>query len=203
MPGHAVMADLSLFFSHPVRKQSAFRKYNLALTVSNLGNKITYTQSNEHKDFLPANLSLGSNFDFQLGKKHQLSLALDFNKLLVPTPDSGESYLQQSVLEGTFSSIADAPNGFSEELNEVTVSSGMEYWYNQMIALRAGYFYEAPSKGSRQYFAFGAGAQYSFMTLEISYMLNTSSNGHPLNNMWRAGLAANFGSMNFRSSKKS
>jgi hypothetical protein len=196
-PGVAVMSDLSVFYSHPEKRTSVFRKYNLGLTISNLGNKISYIDSSDG-DFLPANIRLGSGFFFQFGNDHQLSFTVDLNKLLVPTPDSAGNYLKESVLEGAFKSFADAPGGLSEELKEINVSSGVEYWFRKMIALRTGYFYESSYKGDRQYFTFGAGVKYKVLELDGSYSLSTNSN-NAINNIWRLGLV--FGLNSFHKTK--
>ncbi|MEX2380558.1 MAG: type IX secretion system outer membrane channel protein PorV, partial [Vicingaceae bacterium] len=79
-----------------------------------------------------------------------------------------------SVTNGILQSFTDAPGnvtGFDaagnaivesgsirrEEFNEVTLSGGMEYWYDKQFAVRMGYFYENPTKGNRQYFTMGLG----------------------------------------------
>ena len=75
---------------------------------------------------------------------------LDLNKLLVPTPPILDTlgnvvYGKDNnvgILQGAFQSFYDAPDGFSEELKEINVSLGAEYWYNNLLAVRAGYFYE-------------------------------------------------------------
>ena len=168
------MADVSLFYTHPVKTNSCFRNYNLGLTISNVGGKISYISSPESGDFLPANLGLGSNFNFQFGKDHELSLAMDLNKLLVPTPDSAGNYRNESVVEGIFKSFADAPGGAHEELQEINISLGAEYWWRKMIALRSGYFYESKYKGNRQYFCLGAGIKYHVIQFNYSYQISTS-----------------------------
>jgi hypothetical protein len=44
------------------------------------------------------------------------------------------------------------PDGFSEELKEVTYAVGAEYLYQDSFAMRLGYFHESPVKGARQFF---------------------------------------------------
>ena len=63
----------------------------------------------------------------------------------------------KSVIAGIFSSFGDAPGGFTEELQEINLSAGIEYWYNKQFALRAGYFYEHENKGNRKFITAGAG----------------------------------------------
>ena len=85
------------------------------------------------------------------------------------------------------SSFGDAPGGFREELNEFTVSVGMEYWYDKQFALRAGYFHEAETKGARKYATFGAGIKYKVFQIDASY-LQPFTRRHPLQNTIRFSL---------------
>ena len=122
----------------------------------------------------------------------------DFNKLLVPTPpvydDEGNIFAGKDpnvgVLQGAIQSFYDAPNGLKEELQEISMSLGLEYWYNKILAVRAGYFYEAKNKGARKYLTLGAGLRYNVMGLDISYLISTSSlNNNPLKNTLRVSLS--------------
>ena len=122
----------------------------------------------------------------------------DFNKLLVPTPPvyDGEGNIfagkdpNVGVLQGAIQSFYDAPNGFKEELQEISMSLGLEYWYNKILAVRAGYFYEAKNKGARKYLTLGAGLRYNVMGLDISYLISTSAlNNNPLKNTLRVSLS--------------
>jgi long-subunit fatty acid transport protein len=85
------------------------------------------------------------------------------------------------------SSLSDAPGGFREELNEITISAGVEYWYAKQFALRAGYFYEADTKGSRKYMTFGAGLKYNVFQIDAAY-LQPFARRHPLQNTIRFSL---------------
>lgn len=97
------------------------------MAVSNFGNKISYTQHSNNRDFLPANLGIGSSVQFNLDEVNKLSIAFDANKLLVPTPDSTGNFRNKSVLMGALQSFNDAPGGFTEELSEISYSAGVEY----------------------------------------------------------------------------
>ena len=58
---------------------------SFATTISNIGNKVSYTVDSQ-RDFLPTNLRIGSALKVEFDKYNSLTTALDFNKLLVPTP---------------------------------------------------------------------------------------------------------------------
>ena len=87
-----------------------------------------------------------------------LAFNVEANKLLVPTPPvkdqanpeaydaAREKYLNTSSIAGIFTSWADAPGGFKEELQEVSLRFGAEYSYNNRFFLRAGYHYLHPDR---------------------------------------------------------
>ncbi len=158
-----------------------------------MGNKISYTDE-INADFIPINLRLGPSLNFELDNYNEIALMVDFNKLMVPTPpirEDGEIVAgedpDRSVISGMFGSFTDAPGGFSEELNEITISAGAEYWYDQQFALRAGYFHEHESKGNRKYFTFGLGLKYNVFGLDFSYLVPVGQR-NPLENSMRFSL---------------
>ena len=148
--------------------------------------------------FLPANLRLGGRYTMNFDQFNSLSIMADVNKLLVPTPpvldENGDIYAGMDpnvgIVQGAIQSFYDAPNGLKEEFQELTLSVGAEYWYNKILAVRAGYFYEAPNKGARQYLTLGAGLRYNVMGLDISYLISTAAlNNNPLKNTLRVSLS--------------
>ena len=159
--------------------------------ISNIGTKVSYDHG-ENYAYLPTNLRLGTQFMFPLADYNTLAIGLDLNKLLVPTmprerdydmdtiegqieyEEAKEKWETMSPITGIFKSFSDAPGGFKEELEEITVSVGAEYAYNQQFFGRLGYNYEAASKGGRSYFTFGAGFSLNVLRLDASYMLATA-----------------------------
>ena len=87
-----------------------------------------------------------------------------------------------------FGSFNDAPGGGQEELKEINISAGVEYWYDKQFAVRAGYFYEHAEKGGRRYFTVGLGLKYNVMGINLSYLVPTSSQRGPLDNTLRFSL---------------
>lgn len=190
-PGTAFSTDLSLFYTKDFEKsENTVNTWNVGLALTNIGTKISYTQSATNKDFLPTNFGLGTSYTIGMDEKNKVMFALDLNKLLVPTPDSAGLYREKSTISGIFSSFGDAPGGFSEELQEVTVSLGGEYGYNDQFFVRAGYFYENKNKGNRKYVTAGLGVKYNMFGLNFSYLV-PSGNGiqrNPLSNTLRFSL---------------
>jgi hypothetical protein len=193
--GKAVKSDISLFYNHNAKFGKTKGFYNIGATVSNIGNKITYTESAENKDFLPTNLGLGGDVTFQFDDYNKLSLNLDLNKLLVPTPDSLGQYRSISTVQGIFQSFGDAPGGISEEMREVMISTGIEYWYKELFSVRAGFFHEDKTKGARQFITAGLGIKYNVFGLNFSYLIPTSSQKTPLDNTLRFSLIFDFDAM--------
>jgi hypothetical protein len=81
----------------------------------------------------------------------------------------------------------------SEELNEIMFSTGFEYWYNKIIAVRGGVFYEAKTKGARQFFNAGVGLKYNAFMIDISYLGSLSGRNNPLANTLRFTMRMTFG----------
>jgi len=188
--GSAVAADLGWYHDS---KSQAGNGWQWGVVLQNLGSKISYTDNADAKDFIPANLGLGGNYTKKFNQNNSISFGLELNKLLVPTPPAeGDAagladYRSKGVLGSWFSSLGDAPGGFSEELKEFQLSLGGEYWYNNQFALRAGYFYENKTKGNRRYFTAGLGIKYNVFGFNFAYLLPTGSgvSRNPLSNTLR------------------
>lgn len=196
--GSAVAGDIGLYYTG-IGEDGKGWSFGAAMT--NLGSKIGYTSDPNQKDFIPANLSLGAVYTTSFSEVHKVSFGVDVNKLMVPTPPAlGDSaglvkYRDQGVVSSWFTSFADAPDGFSEELKEFYYSLGAEYWYNDQFGFRAGYFHENAQKGNRQYFTVGASIKYNMFGINFAYLLPTGNgvNRNPLSNTLRFGLSFDFG----------
>jgi hypothetical protein len=188
-------SDLFDFRENKARLRAGFN-------ISNIGPRLKYDEGGQ-KNFIPTNLKLGTGLNVHLDANNKISFNVEFNKLLVPTPvafldeDTGEvlSYQQPDIsfLSGIFESFSDAPDGFSEELKEITWGVGSEYNFQDSFALRGGYFNESLEKGSRRYFTLGAGFSLDFAEIDISYLFSTSKVRNPLENTLRFSIIFNLG----------
>ncbi|MFI8379259.1 type IX secretion system outer membrane channel protein PorV [Leeuwenhoekiella sp. NPDC079379] len=171
--------------------------------ISNIGPKIKYDDAGQ-ENFIPTNLRLGGGFDFILDPYNTVAIGLEFNKLLVPSPqdfngdgviDGTDNSDYQSIgfFEGVFQSFGDAPNGISEEIKEVTWSLGAEYNYDNVFAFRAGYFNESDLKGARKFATLGLGFRYTAVDIDVSYLFSTTQVRNPLENTLRFGITFSFG----------
>jgi len=206
-PGHSIAADIGWYWHKDIGQKS-----NLALgaTIVDIGNKLTYTDDNQ-KEFIPTTLRFGGAYKLGLDPYNSLTFAMDFNKLMVPTPpvyvvdDNGQVIYDQNddpqiargkdpnraLLSGMFGSFTDAPDGASEEFKEIMLSFGLEYWYRDLFALRGGYFWEDYEKGDRKYFTMGLGLRYNVFGIDFAYLVPTTRE-HPLAETLRFTLHFNF-----------
>lgn len=220
-PGHAAGADIAFFYNKDlsIGKKDLKGNVTFGATISNLGSKISYSDDAINQDFIPTNLGLGTGFTIWPNELHSVGIFFDLNKLLVPSPiqtdridnSTGEEgsdgiidpefdensngvadYKEQSPIGAVFTSFGDAEGGFKEEMQEFNISVGSEYWYNELFALRLGYFWEHPQKGNRKYFTAGLGVKYSVFGLDFSYLVPTSNERNPLDNTLRFTIKFDF-----------
>lgn len=200
--GHAIAIDISGFYKTETQLIGKNAILAVGSSISNIGTKLSYS-SGRNSFFLPTNFKLGAASTINIDDINQFTFALDFNKLLVPTQpiyDSNNNIISgkdpnRSVPAGIFGSFCDAPGGFSEEMKEVGISTGLEYWYNQQFALRAGYNYQNPQKGDSRYFTLGTGLKYNIFNIDFAYLIANPQTS-PLANTLRFSLLFNFGEKN-------
>lgn len=194
--GNSYAADVAFYYYNEFRANRRDNIFSAGINIQNIGAKISYTDG-EVKDFIPTMLKLGASYTTEMDEYNTISFAVEANKLLVPTPPKdtttygagdviypGGINSDIGVISGIFKSFGDAPGGMSEELQEINLSVGFEYWYNKQFAVRGGYFYEHENKGNRKFITFGAGLKMNVFALDFSYLLPTQQN-HPLANTLR------------------
>lgn len=197
-PGNSVAADVSLFQRFPVEFDKVEGNFSWGMNISNIGTKISYSDDNTRKDFIPTNLKIGSSLTLDIDDYNQMGFMVDFNKLLVPTQSIDSAGIiiagldpNVSVPVGMIHSFYDAPGGFSEEMAEINLSIGTEYWYAQQFAIRGGFFYENVNKGNRKFFTMGAGFRYNVLGIDFSYLIPLETQ-NPLEHTLRFSLLINF-----------
>ncbi|WP_194774363.1 type IX secretion system outer membrane channel protein PorV [Pararhodonellum marinum] len=210
-PGISVGTDVGIYYRNEILLGGKEAYWSWGATITNIGPKITYNSA-EDLDFIPTNFRLGTALQINLDDFNTLTFAFDVNKLMVPTPpiwelnedgslatdDNGNPIIapgggrdpNRALINGMFTSFFDAPGGFQEELQEFMLSFGAEYDYNDIFALRGGYFYENPNKGGRRYFTMGVGLKVQRFGFDFSYLVPQTQN-HPLAETLRVSLAYN------------
>ena len=213
-PGRSFAVDISCYY-HSKKLDLGEKKGEAAFgaNISNIGKKISYTDNADpsSQSFIPTQLRIGGSFKIHLDEYNTITFLADATKLLVPTPpiwlldangnripDGNGGYLiaagkdpYRSVTSGMFGSFTDAPGGVTEELQLIRVSGGMEYWYNNLLAFRTGYYYENKYQGNRQYLTFGLGVKYSVFSIDMSYLAPVTQR-NPLQNTLRFSLLFDF-----------
>ena len=193
--------DIAAFYQSEVRKiGSNNMRFRSGANISNIGPRLVYDIGGQ-KNYLPTNLKLGSSAEWIFDSNSTFSLNIEFNKLLVPSPvatinDLGDLIYSQpdvNFLRGIFTSFNDSQDGLSEELKEITWAFGLEYEFQDVLALRTGYFNESQEKGSRRFVTFGAGLLINQMQVDISYLFSTSQVRSPLENTLRFSLSFDLG----------
>ncbi|OAB27711.1 Long-chain fatty acid transport protein [Flavobacterium fryxellicola] len=203
--------DVAGFYQSEEIAYSEFNgRWRAGFNIQNLGPKISYDNDEFNNNFLPANLKIGTGFDFILDEYNKVAVNVELNKLLVPTPQNpdlngdgtvtpeernqnNDNYRSIGWTSGVFKSFGDAPDGLSEEIKEFTYALGAEYLYQDSFAMRLGYFHESPLKGARQFFSLGAGFKYNVVKVDVSYLFSSSKVKNPLENTLRFSLTFNFG----------
>jgi long-subunit fatty acid transport protein len=200
--------DLSgLYRTAPFDLGSTKTTVSTGLNIANMGGTMTY---NREEQALPTNLRLGYAVTFDFDDFNSLTIANDFNKELVnvertqaPVPGSPDStrtvYEPDPFYKALFTSWGTASGQVGQDgevaqlsvIEQFTVGVGMEYWYNDLFALRTGYFYEDPQNGNREFLNFGAGLRYNIIGVDISYIYTLEEN-NPLANTLRFSLLLDF-----------
>jgi len=222
-PGLAGAVDISLFVHKEfVHYNSAIKSSELMFgtNISNIGNKVSYTNENSQRDFLPCNLRLGLSYAIDIDDYNKVSVGVEMGKLLVPTPTiymdfdtalgtrpiygNGKNMDEINPIVGIARSFYDGAGGyginptgcFMEELRETTWSIGAEYSYRNILFVRTGTFLESKYKGNRKFISFGAGVKYSIFAIDVSYLFALSQQHHPLENNLRFSLTFMLDSFN-------
>ena len=207
--GQSVAADVAMYYRKNIEIFKTKALFAFGINISNIGTKISYSETLE-RDFIPTNFRIGPSLAIDLDKYNKLTIAVDVNKLLVPTPpiyavDSNGFPIPQgngwkiekgmdpnrSVVNALFTSWYDAPGGFTEEMHEFNIGSGVEYAYDNKFFVRGGYFWEHATKGNRKYFTLGVGFKYNVFAIDLSYLIPTTQK-NPLENTLRFSLLFNF-----------
>jgi hypothetical protein len=185
-PGNAYAGDLGIYYTKKHELDDIKNnRFSFGAVISNLGSKISYNSS--RSDFIPMNLGVGIAYTSQFDEYNKVTFALDLNKLLVPVLANGDT--QIGVVSGVFNSFKTG-----NQIDEIDASLGAEYWYQNTIAFRAGYFYENKNNGDRQYITTGIGVKYNVFQINASYLVpqGSGTTRNPLSNTLRFSLIFEF-----------
>lgn len=191
--GTAFAGDISMFYSNLDENGAGLTG---ALSLSNMGSKISYTNDPQSKQFLPANLGLGVANTWTLDELSKITATVNANHLLAPVYPTATGieaddkmavakYYDMGVFEGFSKSFSN---------KSYAASFGGEYAYNNQFFARAGYYYETKEAGNRKYLTAGVGIKYNMFDINFSYLAPSGSglNRNALSNTLRFGIIFNF-----------
>ncbi len=203
-PGSSVGLDLAaLYKSDPFTVADRQATINAGINLSNIGPGIQYTD-NAQKDPLPTVLRAGWAYTMDLDEMgmNTITFSNDISKVMarnnrVQNEDGEETFEPMGVMKALFNSWGTLERNNGGEMVSLNLAQqlmfgfGAEYWYNNLFALRAGYYYENPDNGDRQFLTLGAGLRYNIFGFDFSY-LYTLEEDHPLANTIRLSVLVNF-----------
>lgn len=183
--GSALAADISVYYNGLNEKGQG---WTLGAVATNLGSKISYSDNQLNKEYLPARLGLGAANTNVFDEDNKLTLAFEVNKALVPGIPTDSASMVKYYNYGMLESMKES---FSHSSFQYSV--GAEYVYKDQFSLRAGYYAETKDEGDRKYFTAGAGINYNAIGLNFSYLVpfNSDMRRHPLSSTIRVGVVFN------------
>ena len=136
--GSSFAVDAGLLYKTP------FKRLTLGMAVTNLGPNVTYIDADQ-SDPLPRNLALGFAYKIFDTPYNKLTAVGELNKELVDVSGGPGTIMEQAVK-----------------------NMGVEYWYANYVALRAGYIYD--KIGDIKTATFGAGLRISLLNVDFAYI---------------------------------
>jgi len=136
-------------------------------------------------DPLPTNLRLGLAYNVYDDEFNKITVIYDANRLLVVRDSSGSDGVFKAVFYSSW-----VEGSLSERLRRFTHSVGVEYWYGNLFAIRAGYFYEDPDFGGRKFLTVGGGIKYYVFAIDFGYI--SAKEDHPLSDTMRFSVSVQF-----------
>jgi len=201
--GMSFGVDLAgLYTFNPIETSGVELTPALGFNLANMGPKIGYTVGDSGRnDPIPTNLRFGGALSAQFDEFNRVNWALDFNKTLIDFDSTGSKPFHQALfsswrpIDVCRGALVDGecPATDVESVSvfrQITIGTGFEYWYNDLFALRTGFFYEDPYNGNRKFLTFGAGIRYNFVGVDFSYIYPLEEDS-PLANTMRFSLLLN------------
>lgn len=189
---NAVAVDISGYYTSAPNLKNTF--WSLGFNLKNLGTKLKYADNENFSYPLPTSLKVGGGYHFNSGTEGLISINSEIQKYLIPSLDRNGDIPEDSVLEGLFTSFADAEEGFGEELKELIYHLGAEYTYNEKFSFRTGYSYQNEEKGMKNHWTIGSGLKWERLLFDFAYQFPLASqvplrNGNAL----RVSISINLG----------
>ena len=159
-------------------------------------NKFTYTLE-FHKLLVPTppirQLNDDNEYEIIAGRNNDVGVISGLVQSFYDAPgviveDANGDYVQNG--DGTYQ--ISKGSRFKEEISEINIATGFEYWYANVFALRGGFYWESKYKGDRKFFTTGISFQYNIFGIDISYLASLKRD-NPLANTVRFTLRFKIG----------
>ena len=160
--GHTFALDAA------VLKRNFFLKgFDLGFMFQNMGPHIFYIHR-DNVDPIPFTLRLGMAYRAVQTPIHDLKFVLDLHKEIVKNYFYGKPDPFWKALVTDL--VTDSADTWQQELQEININLGMEYWYNNVIAVRSGLLFDYI--GERYELNLGLGLKYSTLKFDFSYIVS-------------------------------
>ena len=183
--GHSVAMDIGLLYQFS-------EDLDFGATISNIGPKISYID-HEQADPLPTNLKIGAAYYLFYDEFNSWVVTGDMNKLLVKRGEdlNGDGTIEgddewnttDPIYQAIFTSWTD-----DDGADDIVWGIGTEYWYNNMIGMRGGYWKD--DMGEIDATTYGVSLKYDSYMFDFSYL--DAGEGHPLSDTMRFSLNIGF-----------
>jgi len=141
--GSSFAVDMGVLYKVP---EQSFGNLSVGATLTNLGPNMSYGGNSENNP-LPREFRIGMGYAPFDGELTSLLIAADYSKLLV-----------------------NADSTIAAEVKENKWGVGAEFWYYNLLALRAGYEHDTEGQGTISGVSFGAGLQWNDFVLDMAFV---------------------------------
>ncbi len=150
--GQTYAADIAIYYrNNQIKLAGNNAEIAGGFNISNVGPKISYTdnQYTQGQDFIPTLARLGGSLKINLDDYNSITFLSDLSQLLIPSP---------III-----------TGLNDELQKLNKAVGIEYWYSNLFALRAGYYHQDSLRGNYSYLTMGLGLKYNVIAFDFAY----------------------------------
>ena len=159
-----------------LKRNLLIKNLDIGLMFQNMGPDVAYT-SKDDVDPIPFTIRLGLSYKPIETPIHSLMAAIDLEREIVhKAPGEEPSHFWTAIAKG----LNDQP--MEDELKEIIVHAGLEWWYIQFLALRVGLLFD--EAGSRKELNLGIGLKYGKLGIDWSY-INAPTLSEARTGQWR------------------
>jgi hypothetical protein len=155
-----------------LKRNLLIKGLDLGLTFQNMGPAIFYVSQSE-KDPIPFTIKLGTAYHAIQTPIHNVTLLLDLDREIVKNyfdkpPDPFYKAIWTDLINDT-TALADTTHSrFFNEMEEINLHAGIEWWYANFIALRIGHLFDYI--GKRFELTLGLGLKYGNLNVDWSFI---------------------------------